>query len=113
MGKAKAKRPKVKHVPMRTCVGTGERFAKRDLVRVIRTPEGKVLVDDTGKRGGSRGVYVSKSVSALQLALKHKKLEAEFGQALDPGDVRELLAYFERLTAAPPGAASAADNQTV
>ena len=87
---------RVKHVPMRKCIGTGERFAKRDLVRLVRTPEGRVVVDETGKKSGSRGAYLSKSLGAAQQALKAKRLEAEFEQSIDPADAEAILEYFGR-----------------
>ncbi|MBE3591067.1 MAG: YlxR family protein [Firmicutes bacterium] len=49
--------PRVKRVPQRTCVGCGTSGAKRGLIRLVRTPEGAVVVDPTGKRNG-RGAYV-------------------------------------------------------
>ncbi len=87
---------RVKHVPMRKCIGTGERFPKRELVRLVRTPEGRVVVDETGKKAGSRGAYLSKSLGAAQLALKTKRLEAEFEQSIDPADAEAILEYFGR-----------------
>lgn len=87
---------RVKHVPMRKCIGTGERFAKRDLVRLVRTPQGRVVVDETGKKSGSRGAYLSKSLGAAQQALKTKRLEAEFEQSIDPADAEAILEYFGR-----------------
>jgi hypothetical protein len=93
MSRAKAK---TKHMPMRTCVGTGEKFAKRDLVRLVRDADGRIVVDDTGKRSGSRGAYVSKSLAAAKAAIERKKLDAEFEQPLDPADAEAILAYFGR-----------------
>ena len=87
---------RVKHVPMRKCIGTGERFAKRDLVRLVCTPEGRIVVDETGKKSGSRGAYLSKSLNAAQLALKNRRLEAEFEQSVDPADAAAILEYFGR-----------------
>lgn len=61
----------MKKIPMRRCLATGESFPKKDLLRVVRTPEGEVKVDTTGKLNG-KGAYVSKSTEALQI-LKTKK----------------------------------------
>ena len=50
---------KPRKIPMRKCVVTGERFEKKDLLRIVRTPEQEVIYDKTGKANG-RGVYLSK-----------------------------------------------------
>ena len=46
---------KMRKVPMRTCVITHERFEKKELIRVVRTPEGEVIVDESGKKNGKGG----------------------------------------------------------
>ena len=84
----------LKHVPMRMCVGTHTRHAKRDMVRLIVRADGCVVVDPTGKLSGSRGAYISKSFAAAEAALKHKKLEAEFERPISQGDSDAILAYF-------------------
>ncbi len=60
--------PHVKRVPQRTCVGCGEVEGKRELVRFVRTPEGAVVCDPTGKRNG-RGAYVHSDGDCLDRAL--------------------------------------------
>lgn len=87
---------KVKHVPMRTCIGTGQKFPKREMVRLICTDEGRVVVDPTGKRSGSRGAYVSKSYAAAEAAIRHKKLQAEFERAILPEDSEAILVFFKQ-----------------
>lgn len=62
----------MKKIPMRRCLATGESFPKKELLRIVRTPEGEVKVDTTGKVNG-KGAYVSKSLEALTI-LKNKKL---------------------------------------
>lgn len=62
----------MKKVPMRRCLATGQSFPKKELLRIVRTPEGEVKVDTTGKVNG-KGAYVSKSQEALAI-LKAKKL---------------------------------------
>lgn len=64
---------KQKKIPMRKCVITKERFEKRDLLRVVRTPDGNVIFDKTGKANG-RGAYISKSVKTIEKAKKSKAL---------------------------------------
>lgn len=87
---------RVKHVPMRTCLGTGEKFPKREMVRIVQSTDGRIMVDETGKAAGSRGAYVSKSMAALRTALARKRLEAEFECALSDADRAGLLEYFGR-----------------
>ena len=58
---------------MRRCLATNESFPKKELLRIVRTPEGEVKVDLTGKMNG-KGAYISKSMEALELAKKKKVL---------------------------------------
>lgn len=62
----------MKKMPMRRCLATGASFPKRELLRIVRTPEGEVKVDETGKLNG-KGAYISKSIEALTI-LRNKKL---------------------------------------
>jgi predicted RNA-binding protein YlxR (DUF448 family) len=62
---------------------------KRDLIRVVRTPDGQVLVDRTGKKSG-RGAYVCPSVECLSLAVKGKRLQKALEQEI-PAEVLEQL----------------------
>ena len=64
---------KVKKIPLRTCVVTKENLPKSELLRVVRTPEGNVVVDETGKLNG-RGAYIKKDLEVLELAKKSKVL---------------------------------------
>ena len=63
----------MKKIPMRKCLATNQSFPKKDLLRIVRTPDGQVKVDTTGKLNG-KGAYISKSKDALQLAKKTKVL---------------------------------------
>ncbi len=65
---------KMKKIPMRTCVVTREKCEKKDLVRVVRTPEGEVFVDITGKKNG-KGSYLKLSAEVIQKARKNKALD--------------------------------------
>ena len=67
------KAPKVKKVPARRCTGCGQSFPKKDLIRVVRSPEGEVSLDFTGKKSG-RGAYVCKNVTCLRKAQKTRRL---------------------------------------
>lgn len=64
---------KVKKIPMRSCCVTRERLPKQELIRVVRTPEGSIIIDSTGKANG-RGAYLKKDLSVIEQALKTKVL---------------------------------------
>lgn len=67
---------KVKKIPMRSCLVTRERLPKQELIRVVRTPEGKVVVDTTGKVNG-RGAYLKKDLAVFEKAEKSKILNKQ------------------------------------
>lgn len=79
-----------KRVPMRTCVGCRTERGKRELVRVVRTPEGEVVLDATGKRSG-RGAYLCPRRECLAAARKSKSLERALEREI-PAEVWEKLA---------------------
>ena len=60
---------KVKKNPMRTCIVTKEKCEKKDLLRIVRTPEGIVIVDPTGKANG-RGAYLKKDIDVIKSGKK-------------------------------------------
>ncbi len=65
---------KQKKIPMRTCVVTKEKYPKKELIRVVRTPENTVVVDETGKVNG-HGAYIKKDIEVLNSAKKTKVLD--------------------------------------
>jgi predicted RNA-binding protein YlxR (DUF448 family) len=81
---------------MRTCIGTQTQHPKRDLIRLIRTEDGHIVIDSTGKRSGSRGAYISKSRAAAEAAIRHKRLETEFEQPVLEEDKEAILAFFSQ-----------------
>ena len=76
-------------VPMRQCTGCGERKEKRELIRIIKTPEDEIIVDFTGKKNG-RGAYICNSTDCLKTARKRKSLERSLKMAI-PDEVYEKL----------------------
>ena len=78
-----------KKIPMRKCVGCGEMFPKRDLVRVVKSPDETLSLDLTGKKSG-RGAYVCRRTACLQAARKAKRLERAFACAI-PDDVYDAM----------------------
>lgn len=65
---------KNKKIPMRSCVVTREKLPKKELVRVVRTPEGNVIVDTTSKANG-RGAYLKLAIDVIEKAEKSKVLD--------------------------------------
>ena len=65
---------KIKKIPMRTCVITREKLPKKELIRVVKTKEGQVMVDESGKMYG-RGAYLKKDASVFDKAKQSKALE--------------------------------------
>lgn len=79
-----------KKLPLRQCVGCNEMKNKKELIRVIKTPEGEILIDATGKKNG-RGAYVCKTSDCLKKAMKNKGLERSLKVQI-PEEVYEKLA---------------------
>ncbi|WP_125153732.1 RNase P modulator RnpM [Clostridium rectalis] len=73
---------KIKKIPQRMCTGCLEMKPKKELIRVVKSKEGEVSVDLTGKKNG-RGAYICKSVDCLQKAFKSKKLEKNLETSID------------------------------
>lgn len=69
---------KIKKIPLRQCLGCNEHRDKNELLRVVRTPEGEIVLDFTGKKSG-RGAYICKNVSCLKKARKSGRI----GKSLD------------------------------
>lgn len=88
--------PRPRHIPQRTCVACKQVRPKRELLRIVRTPQGRVELDATGKKAG-RGTYLCARRSCWNLALTKNKLEHEFSLTLDPEDRAALEAYAATL----------------
>lgn len=80
---------KVRKIPMRQCRGCNEHKPKSELLRVVRSPEGEISLDFTGKKNG-RGAYVCRKVACLKKARKANRLERELGVEI-PEEVYESL----------------------
>lgn len=81
---------KPKKIPMRTCVVTHEKYPKKELIRVVRTPEGEVVVDETGKQNG-RGAYLKKDKDVIEKAKTSKILERHLEISIEDKIYDELL----------------------
>ncbi len=69
---------KPKKVPLRKCLGCGEMKPKQELIRAVRSPEGEISLDLTGKKNG-RGAYICRDSKCLTAAMKAKRFEKAFG----------------------------------
>ena len=87
---------KQKHIPMRTCVACHETKSKRELLRIVHTPDDHVLIDATGKKSG-RGAYLCARLSCWETAMKKKRLEQEFETTISDDDRAALDAYIATL----------------
>jgi len=82
---------KVKKVPQRMCIGCHKMKGKKELIRIVKTPQDEIEVDVTGKKSG-RGAYLCASMECLQKAVKGKKLE----KALQVSIKQETLEKIKR-----------------
>lgn len=85
-----------KKVPLRQCVGCGEMKGKKEMMRVLKTAEGNICLDVTGKKNG-RGAYLCKQEECLQKARKNKGLERSFKMSIPEGVYDDLKKEFAAL----------------
>ena len=78
-----------KKIPMRQCVGCGEMKSKKEMMRILKTLEGPIVLDVTGKKNG-RGAYLCRNQDCLKKAVKSKGLERSFKMSI-PTEVYEHL----------------------
>lgn len=89
--------PRPKHIPMRTCIACRTAKPKRELLRVVRLPDGQIVLDGTGKKSG-RGASICARLSCWQIALKKGRLEHELKiEQLSPEDREALEAFMATL----------------
>ena len=79
----------VKKIPLRQCIGCGEMKSKKEMLRVIKTPEDAIMIDATGRKNG-RGAYICQNVDCLRKAIKNKGLERSLKMGI-PEEVYEQL----------------------
>ena len=82
-----------KKIPMRTCIGCGTTKPKKELIRIVLTPEGELLVDRTGRANG-RGAYLCDDPDCLQKAIKRKALSRAFRTQVPDGAGEQLRAQL-------------------
>ncbi|MBQ7548555.1 MAG: YlxR family protein [Clostridia bacterium] len=78
-----------KKIPLRKCTGCGEMKPKKELVRIVKTPEDEIVLDLTGRKNG-RGAYICPDAECLKKARKSKRIEKSFGCAI-PQEVYDLM----------------------
>ncbi|MCM1126615.1 MAG: YlxR family protein [Lachnospiraceae bacterium] len=78
-----------KKIPVRQCIGCGEMKGKKEMMRILKTPEDEIVLDMTGKRNG-RGAYLCKQRECLLKAKKNKGLERSFKMSI-PSEVYDSL----------------------
>ena len=84
-----------KKIPMRKCVATGEMRPKKELIRIVRSKEGEVSIDPTGKKSG-RGAYLTKDKDTVLLAKKRNILSKQLEANIDESIYDELLDLIEK-----------------
>ena len=85
---------KQRKVPMRRCVGCRQMMPKKELLRVVRSPEGHISYDRVGKAPG-RGAYVCKNLECLQKAVKTHALERQLEVKIDESVLKALAEQLE------------------
>ncbi|MBO4927274.1 MAG: YlxR family protein [Clostridiales bacterium] len=79
-----------KKIPMRMCVSCKERFAKKDLIRIVATPDGQVVMDPTGRLPG-RGAYVCHNPECMKKAVDQKQFDRGLHRPVDAESIKPAL----------------------
>ena len=87
---------KQKKIPTRQCLGCNEHKPKKELLRVLRTPDGEIVLDFTGKKSG-RGAYICRNAECLKAAKKSKGLDRSFKMAVSDEVYDSLTKEIETL----------------
>ncbi|WP_196594369.1 RNase P modulator RnpM [Pectinatus sottacetonis] len=85
-----------KKMPERVCVGCQKVRSKKELIRIVRSPDGEFSIDTTGKKSG-RGAYICPNKECLETAIKGHKLEKSFKSAIDSSIYDKLRAGFSNI----------------
>lgn len=87
--------PTNRKVPLRRCIATGEMHPKKEMIRIVRSKEGEVSVDETGKTSG-RGAYVSKTEHAVAEAKRKNVLKHQLEVNIPESIYEDLLAVIRK-----------------
>ncbi len=85
-----------KQIPQRQCIGCRQMYDKKELIRVVRTPEGQICIDGSGKQNG-RGAYLCKKMECLDTALKNHGLERSLKTKVSSELYEELRKEMETI----------------
>ena len=80
----------MKKIPLRTCIVTKEKCEKKNLLRIVRTPEGNVVYDESGRQNG-KGAYLKKDIDVIKKAQKSKILDRALEVTIPDNIYEELL----------------------
>ena len=86
----------MKKLPVRLCVGCQEPHTKREMIRIVKSPEGEFSIDITGKKSG-RGAYICKNITCLDTAVKQHRLEKSFKCPIDNSVYEQLKEEFANI----------------
>lgn len=86
----------MKKLPVRLCIGCQQPHTKREMIRIVKSPEGVFSVDATGKKSG-RGAYICRNMACLNEAVKQHRLEKSFKCPIDKAVYDELKEEFAKL----------------
>ena len=86
---------KTKKIPLRTCIVTKENLPKSELLRIVRTPDGDIEVDETGKLNG-RGAYIKKDLSVLESLQRSKLLEKKLECKIEDSVYEQIKNIIEK-----------------
>ena len=95
---------RVRHVPERSCVACAQKFPKQDLIRIVKTPEGAVIVDLNAKSAG-RGAYLCRTPSCWQRGIEKGGLKRSFKLEISTQDKSSLLEFYNKEIIQAPGPA--------
>ena len=95
-----AKKQRARRQPQRTCIACQQTSGKRELVRIVRTPDGHVQIDETGKRAG-RGAYLCRRRACWIKALERRAIGRALKIQLSEADRRQITAFADALPAGP------------
>ena len=86
---------KQKKIPLRMCVVTKERYEKKELLRVVRTPDGDIFIDKSGKQNG-KGAYIKKDREVINKARKNKALDRALEVSIPDTIYEEIISIIEK-----------------
>ena len=84
---------RIKKIPMRRCLATNQMFPKKDLLRIVKTPEGQVIIDLSGKANG-HGAYLRKDADVFALAKRKRLLDKALQCTIDEALYDQLVKYL-------------------